>query len=591
MTNTSKSAILATALKRFNRISAFESENRQASLQDMRFVYNVDDGQWDANVRNARLNGRYKRPCLTVNKLRKFLSRVAGVMRDSKIGINVVAGDAATSPELVTRVQSILTQIEYDSDCDRIYADAGEQALAGGWAYWRILTKYVEDAFEQIIQVEPIENPFNVYLDEDRRYCFIKTWINKDDFKIEFPKAKDTIVGMEGLQSIGTGEDFKDWFEEEKIQICEYFERVPAKKYIMQIQLADGSIIVKAINIPKGEKPPEIAFPYMMENGEVALNGRVQNGHKIIWRKITAFDVLEERDWPGQYIPVVEVVGDKVNIQGKVYKRGLIRDVKDLQMIYNYFITANVEKVALTPKAPYLVTPQELMGFENMWEQANDIPFPYLFYNAQGTRVPRRENPGMVDAGAAHLLTLIDGDIKDVLGQYDASIGAPSNERTGRAIMARRASSDIIAYRFHDNLSRAMLDSARIIIDLIPFVYDTPRVINTTNERGELIPVTINTVSEDTLRVGRYKLVTTLKPYNTRREETVNLIKDAMQYAPQLSPVLAPLLFKFMDAAGSDEILKAITAASNTAPTEPGIESGKDQAIQELLGTNQPVPQ
>src|SRR6185312_15885853 len=56
----------------------------------------------------------------------------------------------------------------------------------------------------------------------------------------------------------------------------------------------------------------------------------------ITWYKITATDILEEQDWPGKWIPIIEVVGNETDIEGKVRRSGLIRNMKAPQLMYNY---------------------------------------------------------------------------------------------------------------------------------------------------------------------------------------------------------------------------------------------------------------
>ena len=257
-----------------------------------------------------------------------------------------------------------------------------------------------------------------------------------------------------------------------------------------------------------------------------------------------------------------------MNIAGKVYKRSLIRDGKDPQRMYNYWLTSMTEKVALVPKAPFIVSAQEIAGHEDMWNEANQKTYPYLLYNPQGNRVPERQIPAQIDTGAMALINISNNDIKDTLGMYESFLGEASNERSGRAIKMRQQRSDLGTFHFPDNMSRAIMQTGRILIDLIPRIYDTERVLRLRNEEESERFVTINTTVFDDetgkpvlindLSVGKYDVWAGIRPYGTRREETVEMILQAMQYSPDLAPVLVDLLFKYIDSPGAPEVRERI---------------------------------
>jgi hypothetical protein len=83
-------------------------------------------------------------------------------------------------------------------------------------------------------------------------------------------------------------------------------------------------------------------------------------------------------------------------------------------------------------------------------------------------------------------------DMKSIMGIFDASLGAKSNETSGRAIMARQREGDVSTFNFIDNLSRAIRHAGRILCDLIPKVYNTERVIRIIHENGTNEHVQVN---------------------------------------------------------------------------------------------------
>ena len=546
--------LLALARERFEHIQTAEDHIRKAALEDIRFTYNVDEGQWDAAARKEReTDGR---PCLTANKLRKFVAIVANQERENRIAGKIRPVDDQSDPVTARILEDLIRQIEYASDAETIFASAGEQAAAGGAGYWRILTRFPEDGFDQEIVLQHVDNPFAVYLDPRRQYGFIADVLPEAEFKREYPNARAIDFSPQGL-----GEAWTLWYLPGKVRVAEYFVKEPVTRTLAQVRNPlTGQVLT--VELRGGVTREEL-----LVQGLEIIRERRAPGHRVRWYKITGAEVLERRDWPGREIPIIEVVGDRVNIDGKVYKRSLIRDGKDPQRAYNYWITTETETVALQPKAPYLVTPQEISGHEVMWDEANRKNHPYLLFNPQGQRIPKRETPPQVSSGHLAMLNRADADIKDTLGMFESFLGEASNERSGRAIFARERRSQVGVFHFPDNLRRAVVETTRQLIDLIPRVYDTERIVRIRGEQGGEELIAINqTVVDSTgrerllhdLSLGKYDVVADVRQYSTRRQETVELIIAAMQYAPVVAPVLAALLFKYVDAAGAQEIEQEI---------------------------------
>ena len=572
--------VLKLARERFLVINTAEFDIRQASLEDIKFAYNVDEGQWDPATRAERVKDG--RPCLTANKLRKFVSVVANRERENRVAVKVRPVDDQGDVTTAAIIEDLVRLIEYQSAADEIYANAGEQAVAGGFGYWRLLTKFADDGFDQDIHIEHMENPFSVYLDPRGQYCFIREGMTETEFKVQYPGKSLVSFDYSGL-----GEEWTLWYETNKIFVAEYFQKEATTREIAQVRDASGQ--VKVLELKEGITVEELA----RQGFQVLKTRRVQT-HKVMWYKMTGHEILESSEWAGTEIPIVQVLGDDVNIAGKTYKRSLIRDGKDPQRMYNYWLTAETEREALVPKSPFIVSGREISGHEEMWDEANRKPYPYLIYNDQGQRErPRREPPPQVSTGAMAMINIANNDIKDTLGMYEPSLGQQSNERSGRAIFARQQRSDLGTFHFPDNLRRAVVQTGRLLIDLIPRIYDTQRVVRLRNEKDEETFVTLNQVVRDKtgrevtlndLSRGKYDVRADVRLYSTRRQETVELMISAMQYAPQIAPFIVDLVFKFMDSPGAPEIAQRVQQFLNSpaaggdggggqVPEIPGLEA------------------
>ncbi|MFZ5989432.1 MAG: portal protein [Bacillota bacterium] len=550
-----KEDFLRIARDRFKKILTAEYDIRNAALEDLKFVYNVDNGQWPSLIRQEREEDN--RPCLTSNKLRKYVAQVANRERDQRLAGRVRPVDDKADIQTAKIIEGMIRQIEYASIADEIYVNAGEQAIAGGFGYWRIVTEEADDSFDQEIFIRPIENQFSVYLDPRKNYAFIREGMSRDDFKFLYPDAE-----VMDFPLTGVGEDYSLWYEQDKVFIAEYFYKEVYEKTIAEcFDIETGRIVI--LELTETLTPETLA-----DNNFKIIRQEIKKAKRVKWAKITGNDVLEEGIWVGKEIPIIEVLGDKINIEGKQYKRSLIRDGKDPQRTYNFWLTHMTETVALTPKSPYIVTPQEIKGFEKMWNEANKKNYPYLLYNPQGNRIPERQIPSQIPTGAAQMLQISAGDIQDTIGMYDASFGERSNERTGIAIRSRAQRSDFGTYHFPDNFRRAIIETTRQLIYIIPKIYDTERQIRILGEEGIEDIVTINKVVLDIatgrkiiyndITVGKYDVVADVRIFSTRRQEAAEMMTTTMQAAPNIAPLIMDLIFQYNDWPGAEEIAKRI---------------------------------
>jgi hypothetical protein len=291
--------------------------------------------------------------------------------------------------------------------------------------------------------------------------------------------------------------------------------------------------------------------------------------------------MLEENEWAGKWIPVIRVVGNEYEVDGRLFVSGLIRNAKDAQRMYNYWVSAETEMLALAPKAPFIGYGGQFEGYEQQWKTANVNNWPYLEVNPDVTDgqgsvlpLPQRAAPPMVQSGLIQAKAGASDDIKSTTGQYDSSLGARSNERSGRAILAREHQSDVGTYHYVDNLARAIRYTTRQIVDMIPKIYDTQRVARIIGVDGETNMVKIDPTQPMPMRelrdpnnpdividkiynpgVGKYDVCVTTGPsYMTKRQEALDAMTHLLQGNPQLWAVAGDLFIKNMDWPGAEEM-------------------------------------
>jgi hypothetical protein len=206
---------------------------------------------------------------------------------------------------------------------------------------------------------------------------------------------------------------------------------------------------------------------------------------------MTGVEILDRRDLPGQFIPIVEVIGREAWIDGKRVLWGLVRPAKDALRMYNYWASMITEKLALAPKVPFIGAVGQFATGADRWKQANKKNFAYLEYDpidVNGNALPRPERVGPTPIEAAMLkqMEVIEHDVQTALGIFKAGIGESESQQSGRAILALQRESDTGTYHFGANLGVSIRHVGRILVDIIPHYYDTKRIVRILGEDGEV---------------------------------------------------------------------------------------------------------
>jgi len=262
------------------------------------------------------------------------------------------------------------------------------------------------------------------------------------------------------------------------------------------------------------------------------------------------------------------VVGEEVHVGDRTVRHGIVRYAKDPQRLYNYWRTAAAESVALSPRAPWLVTPRQIEGQKKQWESANRGNPPYLLYSPDPSAPPpQRIEPAYPPVALFQEAGIAADDMKAVTGIYDAGLGAQGNETSGRAILMRQREGDTGTYVYVDNLSRAIRHAGRILVDLIPRIYDTERTLRILGEDGgegftvinRVVPGPDGPVTLNDLGAGKYDVEVSAGPgFSTRRLEAAESMMAFVQAVPQAGAVIADLIARNMDWPGAEAIAERL---------------------------------
>jgi hypothetical protein len=555
-------------------VGAWE-ENRRMHSEDLNFIYNAEAmGQWDPVV----LQNRRGKPCYTFNRCLQPVNMVVADMRQTRPAGKVRPASDGASEAVADIFGGLCRSIEQASRADQIYKEQFKFAVAGGFGAWRIMPTYMQDdgegAFDQVLRIINISNPQTVVWDPqcadpcaaDANRCIVAERISDEVYEALYPNGN--------MQSLNVSRDSYGWYTDKEVRIAEYFERVPREKMIAK--MTDGSVREYDANLKKTEAHLEAKGVTFEKNGVTRIAVNKKTGEKMIrktvkwqvmWVKIDGSTVLEGPyyyDW--KRIPVIRCPGRYINIEGRRKFQSLIRHAKDSQRSYNSRASDIIERAALLPKAPYLVTEAMIKGYENEWNQANVASRPYLPYNvdknAEGG-MPFRTPPLDLPQGAMALAQMAIQDIQATIGYFDPALGNADdmNRVSGKALVQHTKRSDLGSYEFIDGFNSALQLTWEMMVDMIPTVMDSERVERIIGQDGVERMVEVNKEHELTgdiindLSKGAYDVEVTIGPnFQSARQEALDTLISFAEAMPSAAPVIQDLIAKNIDSPDAQEM-------------------------------------
>ena len=572
---------LQAAQSRFKTVVDAESMLRQNMLEDLEFRASE---QWPDNIKSMREQDN--RPCLTINRIPQFIRQVTNNQRASRPAVQVHPAGNVANVELSEVVQGIVRHIEDRSDADVAYTTAGDHQVTMGRGYVRVVTDYIDDdpgSLNQEVKIKRVSNPFSIYMDptaqspdaSDARYAFVVEDIPIAEYRFRFPDSE--LAELSEFTAVGNQKP--EWMPEGNIRIAEYFYIEETREEMVLVLGPDG----EQQRYPKALM--QSTDPAELPPGVTIIAEREVTTRTVKWALINAVEVLQGnelgtagKEWPGKYIPIVPVLGDEINMNGVTDYRGIVRDAKDPQRMYNYWVSAETELIALAPRAPIVGAEGQFEGHESKWRTANVRNYPYLEYKprtigGQLAPPPQRQTWEPPIQAMTAAIAQSDNDLKSTGGFNDASLGIRGAQESGKAIRSRQQQDEMANSHYLDNLARAIRQVGRIIVVLIPRIYDTARVMringidekprtvmvysgpdNQPNEeQEEQVPASVERIYD--VASQQYDVTISVGPsFQTRRQEALDSLVQFVQAYPDVFPMIGDLLAENMDWPGAQQV-------------------------------------
>lgn len=560
-----KDDLFTRARERIDEAKELARDQHERIREDLRFSNPAKPEQWSSSA----LDSRTGRPALTLDRTNQFISQVVNDARQNNPGIQVLGVDDKADPQAAETLSGIFRHIEYQSRASQAYDTAIELSARVGLGWIRVITEVVNEATnEQEVRILRVVDPTSCGLDpnsidpdgRDAMWGYAETRVHEKTFARQYPKAKPVTFGDAGWNSAGF------------ITIAEYFEIKEEETNHIVFMNQEGY---------KESLPEEDFWDYSNKLGmqlEV-VDTKKATTRKITWAKMTGAEVLEETEFPGEFIPIVPVLGYEMWLDGRRHLCGLTRRLMDGQRLHNYQMSAMAEYLASQPKSPFMVPAEAVAGWEAEWKKLNAgnpafLPFNAFDDDGRPIPAPNRLAPPTMPGAFAQMAQFATQEMEAAVGMYKANLGQQGNETSGRAIRARQMEGDTATFHFIDNLSRAIEQVGRISLGVLARICDTEQIkqilgVDGKRDMVRVMPSMPQAAAMDPKgkvlainpAIGRYDVRIQAGPsYTTQREETAQQLSDMIQAQPQLAPVLGPMWARLKDFPDSEKVARLLLA-------------------------------
>jgi hypothetical protein len=556
----------------------------------------------DPAGKKARIEA--KRPYLSFDELGQYTNQLVNEIRANKRAVKVTAIGYGATEDAANFTANLIRQIEYRSNAQQAYTCMFENSVQRNFGALRVLTRDVgPDTLDQEIIIEPLVNPNLVTPDgnsvkpdgSDMAHCTIHEAMSKAQFRRRFKDAEEQ--GFQGFEVA-----YPDWFKDDSVMVAEHWVKETRSRLQYLMRMLDGSErLFWADDL--GRKP---------EKSEIARS-RTFEDHAVKHYLTNGYEILDETDWPGQYIPVVLCFGKVLFLNvGGVTKRkvlSLVTLAREPAMYYAYIRSCGAEVVGSVPRASVVGYQGQFTGHEQDWQRAHYEPVAYLEVNGQTDAtgqqmlpLPQRQSWDPPLQNLELVAEAARRAIQAAMGTTPLPSAAQRrNEKSGKALERIQYAEQKGSFHFHDHFNDSLARTGVIVEDLAPHVYDTMRDVTVRKPDDSTDVVRVNDPSNpqsvwlkrDGKRVGLNDVTVSVGPQADSEREAASDFADTLaQSNPQVFALLGPLIVKLKNLGplGDEmaELLETLQPPEVRAMKQAKSQGGQadpQQAIQELAVT------
>jgi hypothetical protein len=565
--------VLDNALDDDGRWQGFFSENITRGKDDVQFL--VKD-QW-TSVERSEFNRLFK-PAMTANMIYPEVKKILAEQRQNKPDLMVRSLNGKASQDQITLRADMVRTISYQSQNDLIYQHAFKSALTMGYGAFEIGIEYENPrSFKKIISYRLIPDVTQTTFDPsavkphkgDGNFCSRKIPMSKQEFYATYPYAinPESYVDVRSLLDL-------QWHRNDAIVICDYYKK--EWKPIIVYLLSNGESVTEEEWEKIKDKikfQEEIATQSSEEVKRIIRNEipeiigeRQSQDFKIMHYRLLKNQVLDFSEWPSKYLPLIFVDGDSSLIEGRQYTKSFISDSKDVQKAINYNFAEIMTEIKNRRREQWLATPDNIKGYEQMWrnpEVQNGVlvaqPDP------KTGMMPVKQPPSEVPQTLLVNHQRLTQDLRVILG-FSQSENMQGIDISGKARRERKTEGSMSAYVFFDNANQAIEQGGRVVLDLLPFVYNEQRDMVITKQSGKTQTISLNDKDENgnienAMDYGDYDIeIDTGPSFAVQKEIALEFFQQTIAASgnPQVFSLVADLWAENLDIENGPQIVERL---------------------------------
>lgn len=544
------------------------TENITIGKDDLKFA---TKDQW-SSIERAEFTRSFK-ICMQSNKILDTVNKICGEQRKNKPDLMVRSINGKASQEMINLREDLVRSISYESQNDLIYQNAFRSALLMGWGAFQVDIDYQSNrSFDKVIKYKMITDATTAAWDPsalkphkgDGNYCSVQYIMSRDKFFSEYP----TIINPVSYSDPRLFLDFQGQ-NKENIVICDYFEKEWFN--IKLFMLSDGRVVTdeewKQIEKKEIKELMELAESSTVYRSEIMslipkiVGDRRSSDYKIMRYHLIKDAILDFTTWPSKYLPVIFADGNSDYVEGKQFTKSYVHEARDMQKFINFLLSERATEIKNRRKEQWIGTPDNIIGQEQMWRNPEtQIGILLAKPDPNTGMMPTKTAAWQLSAELLAESQHASQDLREIMGFNEAQ-ELQGRDISGKARRERKIEGSMACYVQFDNLSQAIAQSGRVVLDLLPYVIgDDERHMIITRKDGKTENKILNkrnsdgTIS-DRIEGGEYDIeISTGPSFAVQKEMALEFFQQTIAANPQTFPLIADLWAQNLDIQYRDQV-------------------------------------
>lgn len=520
--------------------------------------------------------------------------RVINQWRLNPRGVKVDPTGGDATKKTAEMRESRIREIAYSSQAKGARICCFQNMVDRGYGAWEIYADYESPtSSRQKLCVGRIPNPNSVLVDpdttkadrSDKKYAVkMGQTMSVAEFKRKYPQSRD--IASFPAETLGLASHYCSP-DGKTVTPAEYFRIVTTKDTVLTLDT--GEDVLKSKATPEQQarvvKTRETELP--------RVEKFLTNGLQILSR-----DVL-----PISVIPILFGVAKEKYVDDKLTVEALTSKQREPQLNFDVARAAQMQAVNMVPKSKWVVSDEQIVGYEPQWATAHVDPQAFLMvheYDRQGRQMAHPERTDYEPPIEGFVMSA-----REFINDSQTAVGMTSTDRVARVAKSGVAqerineAGDISAFHITDNMSMLIEFEGRIENEWLSKIEDSERTVGLRKPDGKYVTAKISPKTDDAGNVmhdyGKAEdhaiTFSTGPDYASQKDEKVAQLETLIKTPDVIANPLLPMLIHEMDLGpGGDKMEKialsvqppAVQAAYAEEDGEDGQESMSPQAIQAI---------